>query len=320
MALTVFGLYIAGTLLLATPRKWHMALNCLLAGALASAFVIIYDFFFIFHPLDPDFYRAGSLYAGGPASGSVICFLIAIPVALYLTESREWRQYRVFYYLVALASIGVIVLSATRSAWLGLAVLALVELIRRPLRTAIALGLAAALSIGLVSVYLPSTYQRYAARLFITFNPEYGPQEQVGFRIENYNVGLRMLASYPVLGVGMNNFGAHAGRFGRTTVPLDLNLNAHNTFMEVLTGTGLIGGLAYILVWLLTFFEFMFVARRGPPSWRPLATGLALGFLMFAIHSMFHSPHSVLLLAPIFALGSAMRRELQREHILLESS
>jgi len=319
MAVTVFALYIAGTLLLTTPRRWHMAVNSLLIGALASALVILYDYFFIFHPLDPEFYRAGSLYAGGPASGSVIYFLIAIPAALYLAESRKWPQNRAFYYLVALASVGVIVLSATRSAWLALAVLALIEFIRRPFRTAVALGLTAALTIGLVSIYLPSTYQKYAARIFIAFNPEYGPQLQVGFRIENYDVGLRMLASYPILGVGMNNFGAHAGRFGRATVPLDLNLNAHNTFMEVLTGTGLAGGLAYILVWLLTFYEFIFIARRGPPSWRPLAIALALGFMMFAIHSMFHSPHSALLLAPIFALGSVMRRELVRKQVPSES-
>jgi len=40
---------------------------------------------------------------------------------------------------------------------------------------------------------------------------------------------------------------------------------------------------------------------------------------MFTIHSMFHSPHSVLLLAPIFALGSVMRREVLRRQVPSES-
>jgi len=215
--------------------------------------------------------------------------------------------------MVGLTSVGVILFAATRSAWLALAVLALIELLRRPVRTLIAMGLIAALTFGAIRMYLPSVYDQYAIRIFIAFNPAYGPQSEIGFRIENYSVALRMLASYPVMGVGPNNFAAHAGRYGRVTIPADYYLNAHNAFLELITGTGLLGGIAYILVWLLTFYEFMFVARRGPPSLRPLAIGLALGFLLFAINSMAHSPHSVLLLAPIFALGSVMRRDMERK-------
>jgi|GEM_PF-2222010 len=316
MAVTVFSLYFVGTLLLTTPERWHQAANSFLLGALASAIIILYGFFFSTRALQDGLYRA-QYSTGGGAIGITISFLVAVPLALILAETEKRWQVRTFYYLVALTSVGVILFSATRSAWLALAVLVLIEFIRRPVRTAIALGLTAALSIGLVSMYLPSTYQKYAARIFIAFNPEYGPQAQIGFRIENYNVALRMLASYPALGVGMNNFAAHAGRFGRVSIPADFRLNAHNAFLELLTGAGLLGGIAYILVWLLTFYEFIFVARRGPPSMRPLAIGLALGFLMFTIHSMFHSPHSVLLLAPIFALGSVMRRDLLRKRAAL---
>ena len=312
MVVVVFALYLIGTLLLTSPARWRLAVNSLLLGALASALVVLYDFFFASHALYPGLYRAGGLYAGGPATGTTITFLLAIPISLCLVEAEKRWQARAFYYLVALASVGVIIFSATRSAWLALAFLVLIELIRRPGRTFVALSLIVVLLVGMVRVYLPSTYTQYAIRIYNALHPEYAPQVQIGFRIENYSVALGMLASYPVLGVGMNNFAAHTGRFGRVTVPADILLNAHNAFLEVLTGTGLLGGVAYILVWLLTLYEFLMIAGRGPPSMRPLATGLALGFLMFMIHSMFHSPYAVLLLAPVFALGSMMRREMLR--------
>jgi len=315
MAMVVFSLYLAGTLLLTTPGSWHLAVQSLLLGALASAFVILYEFFFVSHALYPGLYRAGGFYTGGGAIGITVSFLVAIPLALTLAKTEKRWQMRAFYYVAGLTSVGVILFAATRSAWLALAVLALIELVRRPVRTLIALGLIATLTFCAIRMYLPSVYDQYAVRTLIAFNPAYGPQSEIGFRIENYSVALRMLASYPVMGVGPNNFAAHADRFGRVSIPADLYLNAHNAFLEVLTGTGLIGGVAYILVWLLTFYELMIVARRGPPSLRPLAIGLALGLLLFVVNSMAHSPHSVLLLAPIFALGSVMRRDMVRKQV-----
>ena len=307
MAVTVFSLYLAGTLLLVSPGRWNQAVYSFLLGTLASALIVLYDSFLIYHSAS---YRAGSFYTGGPVTATVISFLVAIPLALILVEKEKRWHVRVFYYLVALTSVGVILFSATRSAWLALAVLAVLELLRHPLRALVGIGLIVFLVAGLVRTYLPSTYEQYTIRVYSALNPEYAPQGQIAFRIENYGVALRMLASYPVLGVGMNNFGAHAGRYGRATIAADRRLNAHNTFLEILTSTGLLGGMAYILVWLLTLYELILVAMRGPPPMRPLALGLALGFIMLIIHSAFHSEHVAWLLAPIFAFGSAMRRHM----------
>lgn len=307
MAITLFSVYLAGTLLLTSPDRWYQAVYSFLLGALASALAVLYDFFLVYHP---SFYRAGSFFTGGRGVAIATIFLLALPLALSLLEKERRWYMRTFLYSVALCSIATVLFSATRSAWLALAVLAVIELLRHPLRALVGIGLIVLLMVGLVRAYLPSTYEQYAIRVYSALNPEYGPQGQIAFRIENYGVALRMLASYPVLGVGMNNFAAHAGRYGRATIPVDMRLNTHNAFLEILTGTGLLGGIAYILVWLLTFYEFMFVASRGPPSMRPLALGLALGFLMFIIDSMFHSSHVAWLLAPIFAFGSTMRRHM----------
>ncbi len=305
MAVTLFSLYLVGTLLLVNPDRWNQAVYSFLLGSLASALYILYDYLLVPHSA---LYRAGSFYTGGRGIGIAVSLLVAVPLALALLEKERRWHLRVFYYSVALCSAAAIVFSATRSSWLALAVLAVIELLRHPLRALLGIGLIAILMLGLIRAYLPTTYEYYAIRIFNTLNPEYGPQAEVGFRIENYRISLNMLASRPLLGVGMNNFGERAGGYGRVTIPLDYKLNTHNAFLEILTSTGLLGGIAYILVWLLTLYELALVATRGPPSMRPLALGLALGFLLIIIDSMFHSEHVAWLLAPIFAFGSVMRR------------
>ncbi len=312
IAIAILLLYLLGTMLIADRAKLRICANWFLLGTALSACIILYDFFFVHGPLKAGFYRAGSFYAGGPATGIVICFLVATPVALLFAEEKRYWIIRLGYFAVAALSAATIIFSATRSAWLALAFLALIELFRRPVRAVVGVGLMLLLVVGVVRLYLPVMYERYTIRAFSALNPQYGKQTEVGFRIENYQVGAKMLASYPLFGVGLANFGTHAGQFGRETVPVDLGLNAHNAVLEVLACAGLIGGLAYVLVWLLTFYELIFAARRGPPPVRPLALGMAVGFVLYVTHSMFHSGYAALLLAFIFAMSTVMSR-LSRE-------
>jgi uncharacterized membrane protein len=75
----------------------------------------------------------------------------------------------------------------------------------------------------------------------------------------------------------------------------------------MLTGAGLVGGVAYLLVWLLTLWELIVLARRGPPGVRHLAGAYGIGFTMFMVHAVFHSSYLVLLLVPVLAMASALR-------------
>jgi O-antigen ligase len=254
MAFVMLCVYLAAVLLIDTPRKLRTCLDCFLAGAVLNASAVLFYYFFVADPLSA-FYRAGTYFAGGSSTGTVTFFVLAIPLALELAGRREQWLARLYYILVTMELVAVIILSATRSAWLALALLFLIELIRHPLRALGGAALIVLLITCAVRVYLPKTYEGLGARAFTAFNPEYGLPGETGFRIENYQVAANMLAAYPLMGVGLGNFAAHAGRFGRETVPLEFQLNAHNAYLEMLTGAGLIGGGAYLLVWLLTLWE-----------------------------------------------------------------
>jgi O-antigen ligase len=307
MAFVIVFAYFAGALLIDTPQKLRTCLNWFLAGTAVSAVTVIFNYFLVAGPAKA-FYRAGGLYADA-ASGTVICFLLAIPLALELLGGRESWLARLCYAFVVMGSIAVIIFSATRSAWLALAVLFLIELIRHPLRALAGAALTLLLLAGMVRIYLPEVYKAFGFRVFVAIHPEYGRSTETIFRIENYRVAANMLAAYPLIGVGLGNFAAHAGQFGRETVPLELNLVAHNAFLETLTGAGLLGGLPYIFVWLLTLWELAYASKRAPPEIRRLSIALAIGFALYIIHSMFHgSTDIVLLLGFVFSLGTIVSR------------
>ncbi len=308
LAAAIIGLYFVATLLLRDERERNFAVHAFLAGVLLSSIIILIDF--AQYPMAMQAYRAGSIYSHGISV--TLTFVLAVPLSLLLLDAEKRWWGRIFYCAVALGSTAIILFSATRSSWIALLLFIIYYIVKHPVRGLVVTMVLALVVAVLVRAFLPATYQFYAVRTIASFRPELRPQEDVGFRIENYSVALNMFASYPLLGVGLNNFAAYASRFGRATIPADQQLEAHNAYLEVFTGVGLIGGLAYMLVWLLTLYELAAVSSRGPPRLRPLAAGFGIGFSMLMVHSMFHSMYIVLLLVPIFAIASALREEMIR--------
>lgn len=306
MAWIIFGLYLISAAMLRESSLKLKVANWFLAGTAASSVFILYDF--VTQPLALAFYRAGKSFSGG--INITICFLIAIPLALAMLEGEKRLLVRAAYYAIALASGAIILFSATRSAWLALIIYLAYEAFKRPARAIIATVIIIVVVFGFMPIFMPFAFKASALRAIAAFKPEYQPQQYIGFRVENYSLAARMFAEHPLIGVGLGNFPEHAGAVGRSVIPVELMLDTHNTYLEILTSGGLLGGLPYLLVWLITLLELAFVARKGSAMQRKFATGLGIGFLLLMIHGLFHNIYLVLLIAPMFAFASALRREL----------
>lgn len=301
IATVVFGLYLASTLMFTDGELREWGTTAYLAGVLASAAMGYNQM--LRELATTIFLRAG---VGSP-SDSAIWFLLAVPLAVMRFDRCRGIAPKLFYAVVVLASAGIIVLSSTRSAWLALALYFVYELFRKPVRAILTVTVFLMLVALFLKTYLPFTYQRSIVRVLAVFKPELEKQTTLQFRIENYPVAVAMVGAYPLLGVGLGNFAAHAPHFGRILIPGEMGLNAHNAYLEMLTGAGLVGGVAYLLVWLLTLWELIVLARRGPPGIRHLAGAYGIGFTMFMVHAVFHSSYLVLLLVPVLAMASALR-------------
>lgn len=117
-----------------------------------------------------------------------------------------------------------------------------------------------------------------------------GAQEySVVTRLEYWRVAGRMFLAHPMLGVGLGAFPAIYPQYGHSSAKLERLEQTHNDYLQLLTDTGLIGGL--LLLWFLV--ELLRQMRR---QWRDLAhqrsheralwAGGYVALLGIAVHSL----------------------------------
>jgi O-antigen ligase len=202
-------------------------------------------------------------------------FLVMLCPLAYreLVEARTWSG-RILA-INALAVLGAaLVLTLSRSAWLGAAVAVIVLLVgsRRHISRSVLVGAAALLLIvGAVAAILglAGGYQferSVAARATSVFElTAWGPRPAI------WRDSLHLIASRPLLGYGPDNFGLVYPRFQAAslgTVPVD---KAHSETLQVAATQGLVGAAAYVLV--LGAFIRAFWRGRLLPGAVPIFAG-----------------------------------------------
>lgn len=115
-----------------------------------------------------------------------------------------------------------------------------------------------------------------------SFEERVQSQRPIDYRLEAIDVGLRIIARSPVLGLGLNSYSEEALESGWR--PLNTRglpvVAAHNMYIDVLTSAGLVGllpllGLLGLIGWRLLDLLRM---RRGG-DWLAAALGLLLGYV-----------------------------------------
>ena len=122
------------------------------------------------------------------------------------------------------------------------------------------------------------------------FDPTQGDLQARNARLELWAAGLRMVASHPVLGVGLGNFKAMAARY--SGLP-ELRLISHNGYLDVAAEAGL-PALAALLG--VLYFSWRTAARvrqqtrkEGPLVLHHAALGIEAGLVGFAVAMIFVS-------------------------------
>jgi O-antigen ligase len=192
-----------------------------------------------------------------------------------------------------------LVASWSRGAWLGIAAAALAVLVALPRRTWLGVGLVALILVGMLGLntvgLLPASV---SARL--TDFAQYTRFEDVrgvGINDANYAV-LERLAHWQAAlemwranfwsGVGFGDYEPAYPAYRLLNWPIALG-HAHNYYLNVAAETGLIGLLAYLLLWGAVFWQTWRVIRRAPVSaWqRGLAIGLLGAWTHLSVHHLF---------------------------------
>lgn len=105
-------------------------------------------------------------------------------------------------------------------------------------------------------------------------------------RMAHWFAAWSMFNAYPLLGVGIGNYGVVYADFGLPEWPVSLG-HAHNFYLNMLAETGLIGFSMYVVLIGSTLAAAWAAARRAAGVWRALALGILGSLLALAAHNFF---------------------------------
>lgn len=164
-------------------------------------------------------------------------------LALGLARERRGPGLRILWTLCGLTCLTVAIGSYSRGAILGLVIAALAQLILRPRDRKVMLGLVLGLTLVAACVY-PLIEEQVAVAVQ---QKDFVASGNVSSRIDAWGIALQQFIQHPVTGIGIgalqpSYFAALSLAPGALALAF-----AHNTYIEVLYGTGLVGA-ALILV------------------------------------------------------------------------
>jgi exopolysaccharide production protein ExoQ len=204
---------------------------------------------------------------------------ILLPAIVFTLNELLHGRWLITSAAIALAGTVGIAISGTRGAWLSLAVVVIVFLLPRldPLRRAAAVVLV--LALVLITLQIPGI------AALVNERTDTALSSGGAGRTDIWTVGLSIIESAPVTGVGLSNFAiANSPELLRassvqTTDPESLaNLEAHNLVISTLGELGIVGFV------LLAVFLVPLVVRRG---WGPDADFVQAGLASLVIIAMF---------------------------------
>jgi putative inorganic carbon (HCO3(-)) transporter len=259
--------------------------------------------------LNDRFYRAyGTFEQPNPYGGYLgLVFPLGVGlVANWVLERLRVRNSplpnlsRLLAILVVTSLMGTaLVASWSRGAWIGMGAAALVMLAALPRRAWLGLALVALILVGTLGLdvvgLLPASV---SARLtdfaeYVRFEDVRG----VGINDANYAV-LERLAHWQAAlemwranfwsGVGFGDYEPAYPDYRLLNWPIALG-HAHNYYLNVAAETGLLGLLAYLLLWGAVFWQtWRFIQRALSDAWqRGLAIGLLGAWTHLSVHSLF---------------------------------
>ena len=246
--------------------------------------------------------RAGSTFGG--AQGLAMYLVMSMSVVLAHVIRPPWPGMRPFAIVCALICTAGLAATYSRGGLMGaLALLTVLLLVQRPRGIRFFAPVAAMV---IVVLFMALALWPHWDGTIAGLVP--GRPEAVLDRLIIWNVVLDVVKHHPLLGVGLGNF---RDEFFARNVQLNVDLgyssvHAHNTFLEIVADTGLVGLCAYLFFLSRVGTHLRRLWRNGNAA-SPVFTLAALGALgaycVFAMVDMLLLQNMHMLLVTILTLG-----------------
>lgn len=258
------------------------------------------------------FYRAfGTFGQPNPFGGFMGIALPICSMAAWGTAGQLWANWRAgtsvkssqITQLLAWAAAALLVAAAllaswSRGAWLGTALAALCLVIALPRRLLHGLLLALAAVALVVALWqtgvLPDALvSRLTSSVtdLVAINDVRGVDAHAGNfavieRLAHWQAAVEMARDHPFFGVGLGNYSVRYAQYRLINWQLPLG-HAHNTYLNLLAETGVVGLLAYLAYWAVMLRIGWSLRRHPEPFARSLGVGLLGCWIYLAAHSFF---------------------------------
>jgi len=196
--------------------------------------------------------------------------------------------------VIMLASM---VMSWSRGGWIGVAAALLVVTVVRSRR-----ALVVAVVIGLVLVYLllvggaqylpPALLQRvsdfipYLSGVDVTRVEVTDANWAIIERMAHWWAAIGMFSDLPWSGVGIGNYPVAYAQYALSHWRDPLG-HAHNYYLNLAAETGLVGAVAYLLLFVACFAQAWRVIKRARGYWRGVALGVLGVLVHLSVHNLF---------------------------------
>ncbi len=268
---------------------WHW-----IAFSVASVWAIAI-FFLGYDPLHPhqpmDAFADGTVRTGGFLQQAIVfaqlyAVWLMIPIGLLVQDlpvlQKLRRQPLAMATIVDAAIWGglALLLSFTRGIWLAVPVAVLIVLAIRRWMWALVMAVVGAVTIAGLAAVWPALQDR----LLQAF------QGADGERVWIWKANWQMFLDHPFLGVGYNhNVQLLPEYYGMIGAPAGLlESHAHNQYLQILTGTGVIGFLFYASFWILLLVRIIKRYRVGG-QYAGWALGVIGALVVFLLGGAFES-------------------------------
>ena len=247
----------------------------------------------------------------GSTSQTGIFYAILLAFALYhpmLKKTSGWRFFRMVM-IVLISSC--IVLTLNRGTWVGLLLGFMVLVLRGKLDWK-KITIAAMIAVALLAIFLVTALghidlEKEALKVVDV-------SRSTGYaRWIRWVSSINVIQNHPILGVGYNNYAYVYGLYSVVEGNTALYGSPHNMFVDVITGTGIVGFAAFLFFLGRLWNMNKRIAISEDRELRSIGTGLLFAFASFVGASMFDSfffkpHHSAILIATTWALSTVYWR------------
>src|SRR6266446_3793250 len=187
---------------------------------------------------------------------------------------------------VALAlSVPALYLTLSRSGWAGLAVAVTLAGVFWRLWKPLRLSIPKRIALGLIALVLTCGAVMKAQTILDRWSQSF--EQSLSFRANLASTSWYMVKANPFLGVGLNSFVTVVGQYDQTMMSRIKAFPVHNILLLEFSETGMIGGLAFVVLWIVTIQHIFAAARRTTsPFPRVVALFTSCGIIGFFFADM----------------------------------